>query len=178
MPGERMTQKDFIERTISRRTGVGPNELVRGWQSILSDLLERLGPYLQPSRTVTFQCLTPDEKQTFQHIVQRVHISGNACGIYLPPSVRNQMLYTNRGLKIPPTESTPKDDGVLLFTRPFAHSTIVNCLLARSPCTPAVDVYARGALLAGYVFDSIDDCLTSLGDVVQTYLGKGNVRDR
>ncbi|MFO8085967.1 MAG: hypothetical protein R6U27_16790 [Desulfobacterales bacterium] len=162
----------LIEKTISQRTGCGPNERVKAWQSMLGKLLEQLSSYLQPSRIVTFRHLSPAEKQIFQKIVEKVELPKNVCGIYLSPSVRNQILYTNQGLEISDDAAMPKDDGVLLFSRPASHITIINVLLAYSPYTPAIDVYDHDALLAGYVYNSIDDCMSAISEVTRTYFGK------
>lgn len=159
-----------VDETISRRTGVGPSSLVSGWQSFLAKLLEQMAPYLQPGKIITFQHLFDPEIQRFEEIVSTIHISEDICGVYLPPSVRNQLLYTNQGKDIPAEETEPGDDGVILFTRPLSYAIIVNVLLAHLPCTPAVDVYDRGALLAGYVYDSIEDCLSSVEKIIQTHL--------
>jgi hypothetical protein len=162
----------MIDQTISQRTGFGPNDMVGGWQSMLGNLLEQLTPYLQPSRIVTFRHLNPSEKKIFERILAHVKVHETACGVYLSPSARNQMLYTNQGFRIPETALLPKDDGVLLFSRPSSHVTIINGILAHPPYAPAIDVYDHGALLAGYVYESIDDCLRSISQVISTYLGK------
>lgn len=162
----------WIYHVISQRTGVGPNGMVRGWQSMLVNLFNQLADFFLPSKIITFHHLTPGEKQIFQQITERIKVPETACGLYLPPSVRNQMLYTNHGLNIPASEEVPSDDGVLLFSRLSSHDTILNVLLAHPPCTPAIDVYDHGALLAGYVYDSIDDCLESISRVLSTYLSQ------
>ncbi len=159
-----------VAETISHRTGVGQNELLGGWHALLSDLLNSMRSYLMPAQIITFQHLSPQEKQQFQHIFNRVHVPDSACGVYLPSSVRNQLMYSNQGLEIPVQESTPRDDGVLLFSRLSSHSIIINVLLAHPPYTPAVDVYEEGALLAGYVYGSLDECLAAIEGVVQTHL--------
>jgi hypothetical protein len=74
-------------------------------------------------------------------------------------------------LEIPPDEIVPKDDGVILASRTSSHATIVNALLAHAPCAPAIDVYDNGALVAGYVYHAIDDCLAAMSGVIQTHLG-------
>jgi len=170
-----MKPKEPIElesmgQTIVRRSGVGPNDLIAGWQSVLSRMLDQMQPFLHPARIITFQRIHPYEQGVFQQIVQRVTMSEQAWGIYLPPSVRNQLMYTNQGLDIPAGEAVPRDDGVLLFSRLALHETIVNSLLARSPFAPAVDVYDQGALLAGYAYDNIDECLADMTAVIQTHL--------
>jgi hypothetical protein len=165
-------KNEMIDQTISQRTGFGPNDMVKGWQSILDNLLNHLSPYLQPSRIVTFHHLSPAEKQMFERISEHVEVHETACGVYLAPSIRNRLLYTNQGLKIPEAETMPKDDGVLLFSRSSSHETILNVFLAHPPYAPAIDVYDHGALLAGYVYESIDDCLASITNVIATYLSK------
>ncbi len=158
-----------IDQTISDRTGVGPNEMIRGWQSLLQNLLEQLGPHLRPSHIVTFHTLTQDEQHVFQRITENVRFSATACGVYLSPSVRNQLMYTNRGEEIPDEALVAPDDGVLLFTRKDTHETIVNALLAHAPHAAAVDVYENGRLVAGFVYNTIDECILDLGKVVDTF---------
>jgi hypothetical protein len=171
MINNRGSENAHIEQAISQRTGFGPNDMVKGWQSMLGNLLDHLSPYLQHSRIITFRHLTLPEKQMFQQITEQVEVPQTACGIYLPPSVRNQLLYTNQGLKVPESASTPTDDGVLLFSLPSSSETILNVFLAHPPYAPAIDVYDHGSLLAGYVYKSIDDCLKSISPVIATYLG-------
>jgi hypothetical protein len=163
-------ESESMGQTIAQRSGVGPNELIAGWQSVLRRMLEQMQPYLQPARIITFQRIHPDEQGVFEHIIKRVTMSEKVWGIYLPPSARNQLMYTNQGLEIPANESVPRDDGVLLFSGTTSHDTIVNGLLAHQPFAPAVDVYDQGALLAGYVYDDIGECLAHLTAVIKTHL--------
>ena len=160
----------LIEKTIGHRAGIGQNTLVSEWQSMLKGLLTRMQTYLKPAHIITFQNLTPDERQWFETIVRRIQVPESACGVYLPPSVRNQMMYTNQGRDVPSDETIPKDNGALLFTRQSSHDIIVNALFAHSPCTPAIDVYDNGALLAGYVYDSLENLLESISNAVHTHL--------
>ena len=159
-----------MDQTIARKSGVGPNDLIAGWQSVLSRMLDLMQPFMQSAHIITFQRMHPHEQSVYQHIIQRVTLSEQAWGIYIPPSVRNQLMYTNQGLDIPAGEDVPRDDGVLLFSRTTSHATIVNGLLAHQPYAPAVDVYDQGALLAGYAYDNIDACLADLTAVIQTHL--------
>ena len=105
----------------------------------------------------------------FQRITENVKFTAPACGVYLSPSVRNQLMYTNRGEKIPDEALVPTDDGVLLFSRKDSHETIVNALLAHAPHAAAADVYDNGRLVAGFVYNTIDECLGDLGKVVDTF---------
>jgi hypothetical protein len=110
-------ESESMEQTIVRRSGVGPNDLITGWQSVLSSMLDQMQPFLQPTRIITFEHIHPYEQGVFQQIVQRVTMPEKAWGIYLPPIVRNQLMYTNQRLEIPAGEAVPRDDGVLLISR-------------------------------------------------------------
>jgi len=170
MEPKKPIKSESMDQTIARRSGVGPNELIAGWQSVLSRMLHQMQTFSQPARIVTFQRINSHEQGVFQNVTQRVRVPDQAWGVYLPPSVRNQLMYTNQGLSIPADETIPKDDGALLFSRSDSHQTIVNGLLAHPPFATAVDVYDSGALLAGYVYDGIDDCLANLSAVIETHL--------
>jgi hypothetical protein len=163
-------ETESMDQTISRRSGVGPNKLIAGWQSVLSRMLYQMHTFSRPARIITFQSINSHEHDVFQQIIQKLRVPGKAWGVYLPPSVRNQLMYTNQGLNIPADEAIPKDDGVLIFSRLASYDTIINGLLAHPPYAPAVDVYDRGALLAGYVYDGNGECLADLTAVIQTYL--------
>ena len=164
------SSSSHIEKTIGHRAGVGKNELVNEWQAFLKGLLDRLHDYLKPAHIITFKDLTREERRWYETIVQRIQVPESACGLYLPPSVRNQMMYTNQGHQVPTEETEPKDNGALLFTQKSSHDIIVNALLAHPPCTPAIDVYDNGALLAGYVYDSLENFLESISEVVCTHM--------
>ena len=163
-------ESERMDQTIARRSGIGPNDLIAGWQTVLDRLLNQMRPFLQPARIVTFQRINLHEQDVFQQIIQHVTLSKQSLGVYLPPSVRNQLMYTNQGLEIPAEETVHRDDGVLLFSRTTSNEVIVNGLLARPPFAPAVDVYDQGALLAGYGYEDIDECLAYLTAVIQTHL--------
>ncbi len=162
-------QNPSIDNTIMDRTGVGSNALVEGWQDFLVNLLDQLAAYLQTGKTITFQQLTGDEKETFNKIVSAIDLPEWVCGVFIPPSVRNQMMYTNQGKKIPVQALMKTDEGAIIFTRYASENIIINTLLANPPYSAAVDVYDNGALIAGYVYSTIEDCLSSLNDVVKTY---------
>ncbi len=136
---------------------------------MLVNLFHQLGPHLQPSKIVTFHGLNGKEQDMFVRIRQEVSFTSQACGVYLPPSVRNQLMYTNRGVEIPGEARVSTDDGVLLFSDISPHKTIVNTLLAHAPHAAATDVYQDGALIAGFVYNSTDECLSDIGQVVDTF---------
>jgi hypothetical protein len=161
-----------MDDTISNRVGVGANALVGGWQAMLASLLNQLKPYLKMSRIITFAQLTVEEKAVFEGLYPKIHLPECVSGVYISPSARNQMMYTNHGRKIPEEAIASPDNGVLLFCNPESDDTLVNALLAHPPYTASVDVYHRGGLLAGYVYNTIDDCIAALGDVVRTHLGR------
>jgi hypothetical protein len=58
----------------------------------------------------------------------------------------------------------------VLACRKADFNLIINALLAKPPYTPAIDVYDDGQLLAGYVYNTIDECIGDLTKVLQIHL--------
>jgi hypothetical protein len=157
-----------LAQVVEKRVGRGPTEIVSGWQSVLKNLLEKVNSYLKPGAMVTFQSLTPREKDHFTVFSSRVKISPACAAIFIPPSVRQQMMGGWAGDN-PGTE--PSDAGVIIASRPGNFSIIINVLFAHPPFTPAVDVYENGQLSAGYQYDSIEACQSELGEILDRHLG-------
>jgi len=157
-----------IARVVERRTGVGTTEIVSGWQSILVDLLSRMKPFIRPGAMITFQHLTTSEIDFFESLHNKVRIPQSAAAIYLPPSVREQMLGETQAIN---DASGQPDAGVVIAGRLGEFDVIVNALFAFHPFTPAIDVYERGQLIAGYQFKKIDACIAELSTVLDRHLG-------
>ena len=64
----------------------------------------------------------------------------------------------------------PPDEGIILACRKTDLNVVVNALLAKPPFTPAVDVYEDGQLLAGYIYNTIDECIGDLTKVLHSHL--------
>lgn len=163
-----------IAATIAGRVRVGADATVAGWQAMLTDLLQQMAPYLANGRLVTFQTLTPPEKDFFATLHDAVQIPEIAAGLYLPPSVRHQMLYrhqTNKAALLGNEDpENPPDSGILLASRINDYTVIVNALFAHPPYTPAVDVYDRGQLIAGYTYYTVSECVQALTALIQVHL--------
>jgi hypothetical protein len=162
-----------LAKVVEQRAGVGQTEMVSGWQALLNDLLIRMKPFMKPGFLVTFQNLTESEITFFERLHHEVRIPQSAIGLYLPPSVRKQMLGENR---INNDIAGQPDAGVVVASHYAAFDVIVNALFAFSPFTPAVDVYDRGRLMAGYQYATIDECRADLASVLDRYLGMPSTR--
>ncbi len=163
-----------VAATIEQRVRPGQDPNVAGWQAMLADLLGQMSPYLAAGRLVTFQTLAPHEKEFFLNLHANVRIPDAVCALYLPPSVRHQMLYRDRPDKAAllgqDDPDNPPDAGIFLGSRVNDFTVIVNALFAHPPFTPAVDVYDRGQLLAGYTYYRIEDCIQALSDLLPIHL--------
>lgn len=156
-----------LAQTIVQRAGTGPSEIVAGWQSMLQNMLVRMEPFLKPGSIVTFQQLLPDEKVFFKRLSDEVTVPELAQAFFLPPSVRHQMMGGRAGDN---DDICLSDEGVLVASRVDNHDVIVNALFALAACTPAVDVYEQGQLVAGYQYTNIDACRSELGTVLKRHL--------
>ena len=162
-----------LAQTVEQRAGAGPSEIVAGWQSMLQDMLIRMQPFLKPGSIVTFKQLLPDEKVFFNRLADEVTVPQVAQAFYLPPSVRHQMMGGGVGDN---DDIGLSDAGVLVASRVDNHDVIVNALFARASCTPAVDVYEQGKLLAGYQYPNIDACRSELGTILKRHLLQSSMR--
>lgn len=173
-----MTESNDINRqiseTIAGRVRVGDDLIVAGWQDYLKQFLARLKPYMAKGRMVTFQHLLPDEKAFFENLMNTVTVPDHAVSLYLPPSVRYQMLVSNHEPHARVTQDhdpdNPPDAGILLASGSEGFEVILNALFAFAPSLPAVDVYDHGQLIGGYTYNRIDDCLEALSELMRTHL--------
>ncbi len=163
-----------VVETIEGRVRAGKDPTVAGWQAMLSDFLQQMAPYMASGRLVTFQTLQPREKDFFRALHAAVRIPEGAAALYLPPSVRHQMLYgrqTNKASLLGNEDpDNPPDDGILLASRVGDDTVIVNALFAHPPFTPAVDVYDHGQLIAGYTFYTVEECVQAQTEVIRVHL--------
>ncbi len=164
----------LVTETIEGRVRAGEDPTVAGWQAMLSDLLQKMAPYLAAGRLVTFQTLEPHEKDFFEALHDAVRIPESATALYLPPSVRHQMLYRNQTNKAAllgnEDPENPPDAGILLASRTNDYTVIVNALFAHPPFTPAVDIYDHGQLVAGYTYYTVEECRKALTKLIAVHL--------
>lgn len=164
---------DQVSEIIDKRAGAGPQDIVEGWQSFLKRILSHMAPHLKAGHMVTFQTLESHERQLYQKLHDSISIPQKVGAIYIPPSVRYQMMYQRpEGQSQPIPEHDPEnppDMGVILASRLKQFDIIVNALLAKPPFTPAIDVYENGQLLAGYVYHTIDECIAGMSQVLKAH---------
>jgi hypothetical protein len=167
--------------TIESRSPAGKNESVHGWHNLLKKMLHQMTPYLRESHLITFQSLTDQETVFFERLIKKISVPPSVAAIYMPPSVRHQMLYERPVGEPQPiaehSSDNPPDDGIVLACRKTDFDIVVNALLAKPPFTPAIDVYDNGQLLAGYMYNTIDECIGDLSRVFQIHLQTGDDQD-
>jgi hypothetical protein len=62
------------------------------------------------------------------------------------------------------------DAGIVLASEFREYDVIVNSLLAFPPYSAGIDVYEKGALTAGYSFQTLEECQGDLQKIIWTYL--------
>lgn len=164
-------------KIIENRSPAGRHDSVEGWHNLIKKILNQMMPYLRDGRLVTFRKVTEWEGLFFEKLHHILTIPPSVGAIYLPPSVRFQMLYHSPGGEPRPlpehSPDNPPDEGIVLACPKTDLNVIVNALLAKPPFTPAIDVYEDGQLLAGYVYNRIDECINNLSKVLQIHLQPG-----
>lgn len=171
------TNNEHLADIIESRSPAGRNDSLQGWHNLLKVLLSRMALYLREGHLVTFRQLKEPERLIFEKRLLRIKVPDAAQALYLPPSVRHQMIYRR-----PPGEpqsipehsaDDPPDEGIVLACCKSDYNIVINSLLAKPPFAPAIDVYDDGRLLAGYVYHTIDECIAHLSEVLQIHLQPG-----
>jgi hypothetical protein len=168
------TSNSSIAEIIESRSPAGRQDSVQGWHNLLKKLLSQMTPYLKDGHLVTFRTLNDRERGFFEELHGKVTVPTTVSVIYMPPSVRFQMLYhrpEGEPRAVPDhSPENPPDEGIVLGCRRTDLNVIINALLAKPPFAPAIDVYDNGQLLAGYVYNTIDECIGDLTKVLQIHL--------
>jgi len=166
-----------IAEVVERRSPAGPSDSVQGWHNMLKKILFQMAPYLREGRLVTFRTMKDQEGVFFERLRRAIAVPPSATSIYMPPSVRYQMLYNRPAGEPQPipehSPDNPPDEGIVLACRKNDFNVVINALLAKPPFTPAIDVYDYGQLLAGYTYNTIDECIGDLTKVLQIHLSPG-----
>ena len=182
MPGRKEERDRRLADIIHQRVGAGKSGLVAGWQQVLTGLLDKMAPYLSAGRMVTFQTLLPEEKMFFEALQGCVSVPTHVAALYIPPSVRHQMMgglsATKAGMPLSPAQTAYPDDGILLASRRNNYTTIVNVLFAHPPHTPAIDIYEDGQLIAGYCYARLDACREEIKTILDRHLQPLSNNDR
>ncbi|MGD8273341.1 MAG: hypothetical protein PVJ88_12885, partial [Desulfobacterales bacterium] len=117
----RKTDNERLAEIIESRSPAGRHDSVQGWHNLLKDLLSQMAPYLREGRLVTFRELKETERLFFENQLQRIKIPVAAQALYLPPSVRHQMLYQRPAGEPQPvpehSPDNPPDEGIVLACR-------------------------------------------------------------
>ena len=165
-----------VAKIIEGRSPAGRNDLVAGWHNFLKKILSQTAPYMREGHLVTFRNVEQHERKLFEKLTQNVTVPDSVSAVYMPPSVRFQMMYHRPAQENVPQPipehppDNPPDEGIVLACRMPDFNTVINVLMAKPPFTPAIDVYEDGKLLAGYVYNNIDECVGDLTKVLQTHL--------
>ncbi|NNL75954.1 MAG: hypothetical protein HKO68_06435 [Desulfobacterales bacterium] len=171
------TPSAHMAEIIESRSPAGRNDSVQGWHNLLKKILFRMAPYLQEGHLVTFRSITDQESVFFEKLRRKVTVPISVGAIYMPPSVRFQMLYHRPESEPQPipehSPENPPDKGIVLACRKVDFNLVINALMAKPPFTPAIDVYDNGQLLAGYIYNTIDECIGDLTKVFQIHLQHG-----
>lgn len=163
------TRNAIVSQTLEHRTRPGHEAVVAGWQEFLTRMLERMTPYLRSGYLVTFQQMEDDEKALFEALTSHITVPETVRAIFIPRSVLHGMMYPGNDTSL---NQKPSEAGIILAVKEGNFDRILNAVFAFPPFTPAVDVYEEGKLLAGYVYNTIEECAGELSGIIATYLNR------
>ena len=172
-----MTEDKIRQARLKKEARIrgGADPSVAGWQCFLEEMLLKLERFFRPGQMITFQDLLEEEQKLYGRLRKEVPLAQGACAVFLPPSVLKTMTggsergqtSTNAGF----AAISGGDAGIVLAAKIGDDCRIiVNSLLAFPPYAPGIDVYEEGRLLAGYAYNTVDECIAEMGQVLRTYL--------
>ena len=169
---------DRIQHARSKREARvrgGADPTVAGWQCFLEEMFLKLEPFLRPGQIITFQDLQEPEQEMFGQLRRQVPLKPEAVAVFLPPSVLKTMTGNSGGGETTTSAGfaaiSGGDAGIVLAARiGDDYRIVINSLLAFPPYAPGIDVYEEGNLLAGYGYNTVDECIGEMAQVIRTYL--------
>ena len=87
------TVNSSVAEIIENRSPARRQDSVQGWHNLLKKLLSQMTPYLKDGHLVTFRTLNDREREFFEELHRKVTLPPTVSAIYMPPSVRFQMMY-------------------------------------------------------------------------------------
>lgn len=139
------TLGSHVSETIEGRSPAGRHDPVQSWHKLLIKILGQIDAYIREGHLVTFRRKNEREGEIFKKISQTISVPDTVVAIYMPPSVRFQMMYYRPEGVIQPipdhSPDNPPDDGIVLACRKSDFNFIINALLAKPPFAPTVDVF-------------------------------------
>lgn len=162
------------KKPYRHRRYLDEDERVAGWYRDLKQQLKQFAPYLVAGRLVTFQTIAPEEQSFYERLLESLTVPETVCALFIPPSVVQQAMWPlARGRGVPPSTETyavSPDAGAILAQACGDTTTIVNALFAFPPYAPGIDIYQEGCLLAGYISQDIESCMSELSGHLAAYL--------
>jgi len=157
------------------RINAGADPTVAGWQCFLEEMLVQLERFFRPGMMITFQDLLEEEQHFFGRLRGEIALPGSTCAVFIPPSVLKTMTSAEPGPETPTSAGyaaiSGGDAGIVLAVHCAGdYRIIANSLLAFPPYSPGIDVYEEGRLLAGYAYNTVDECLGEMEKVFGTYI--------
>jgi len=165
-------QKAAATREFRLQVGRDP-DAVR-WQEALEMMLIREADRLVPGRLASYDSLEGDEAKVLKAVAKKIIVPDDICIIYIPPSIISAMMADGRlqGPEISKDGLTEVGDdvGILIGARCGDYNTILYVQFGLPPHAPGAEVYRDGEVLAVYHYPSIQECLSELNGLVETFL--------
>ena len=181
-----MPESDFEKRQKSAATRefrlqVGRDPDAVRWQEALELMLIRVDDRLVSGRLVSFENLRGDEAKVFKAVAKRTIVPDGVCVIYIPPTVITALMMGDR----PPASTASaenikdagEDIGILIGARCLDTNTILYAQFGLSPNTSGAEIYRDGEILAVYPYKSIQQCISELNGLIETFLDHRPYRD-
>jgi len=175
MPESRETKKrtksiqesaEEIFEKAEAREKAGQDPFYSDWQATLEVMLLACEKALRPGRLVPIAIDGDREWEFYQDVLEKLDLPPDVCAVLLTPSAASAL----------PIPHDPKTDTVIppgrdafsmLISDCRDHTTVMQVSLP-GLMSVGIDVFEHGSQLAGYTYNTIEECLSDLTRVVLT----------
>jgi hypothetical protein len=174
MPDSDFERQQKTAATRDFRLQIGRDPDTVRWQEALEMMLIRESEHLVPGRLSSYDDLEGDEAKVLKALAKVIIVPDDTCVIYIPPSIMAAMMADGR-LQAPEMSAEGlkafgEDVGILIGARCGDFNVILYVQFGLPPAKPGAEVYQDGEIVAVYQYPSIQQCISELNGLIETFL--------
>jgi len=180
MPESRETKKrtksiqesaEEIFEKAEAREKAGQDPLYAHWQATLEVMLLACEKALRPGQLVPIAIDGDREWEFYQDVLEKLDLPPDVCAVLLTPSAASALPIPHD----PKTDTVipPGRDAFSMLISDCRDHTIVMQVSLPGLMSVGIDVFEHGSQLAGYTYNTIEECLSDLTRVIWIYFNPG-----
>jgi hypothetical protein len=149
----------------------GRDPLYAHWQATLEIVLLACEKALRPGQLVPIAIDGDREWEFYQDVLEKLDLPPEVCALLITPSGVRAMPIP-QGLELDSRALPERDSFSMIISGCLDHTTVMQVSLP-GVMSVGIDVFEHGAQLAGYTYNTIEECLSDLTRVIWIYFNPG-----